>query len=306
MRHQGVAVCPLTGQRRSEVAMDGSRLSPYPHLSWFAYGIIIRPPRMFLLHEYKAVAHRLIVIEEGDADIRWNDGAGDVACEMTGGSLGFFPCDLGFHSLGVTATKGFRGRVLLVPSRHLRAVCEAEGATHKTDDRVMPVFRDALLLACTDRLFVGDSPGNLVNDVGAEIAARQLVMRLAVITGGRAPDWVKDTSVFTPRVMVLIVERVDAHLGVRASLADISSGFGLSPSHFARKFQRSTGLSLNRFMNRRRVGKSIALLKDGRTSLAQLSLDLGFSSQSHFTRLFSGLTGLTPYQFRRAQSSLGD
>jgi AraC-like DNA-binding protein len=28
-------------------------------------------------------------------------------------------------------------------------------------------------------------------------------------------------------------------------------------------------------------------------------MDVGFSSQSHFTRLFTGLTGITPDQFRR-------
>jgi AraC-like DNA-binding protein len=286
--------------------MDGSRLTPYPHLSWCSYGLTIRPPRVFVLHEYKAVTHRLIVTAEGDADFLWNADTDDVACHVTAGSLAFFPCDSGVHSLGVTATGAFRGHILLVPSKHLQGVCEAEGARHPSDHQVIPVFRDTLLLACALRLLVGDSLGNLAKDVGAEIAARQLLMRLAAITGGHPPDWLKDTSVFTPRVMTLIVERVDAHLRVRASLDEISSGFGLSPSHFARKFRQSTGLSLNRFMNRRRIGQSFALLKTGKTPLAQLSLDLGFSSQSHFTRLFSAFTGLTPFQFRRAQSGMGE
>jgi AraC-like DNA-binding protein len=306
MRELGIAVCPLTSQRRSEVAMDGSRLSSYPHLLWLSYGLTIQPPQAFVLHEYKAVTHRVIVTDVGDAEFLWSDGADDVACHVTCGSLGFFPCDFGVHSLGVTATGAFRGHILLVPSKHLESVCEAEGARHAADNRVIPVFHDTVLLACALRLLVGDSLGNLAKDVGAEIAARQVLMRLAAITGGRPPDWLKDTSVFTPHVMMLIVERVDAHLRVRASLEEISSGFGLSPSHFARKFQQSTGLSLNRFMNRRRIGQSFALLKTGKTPLAQLSLDLGFSSQSHFTRLFSGFTGLTPYQFRRAQSRMGE
>jgi len=147
----------------------------------------------------------------------------------------------------------------------------------------------------------GRARGHLAEDVGAEIAARRLIIRLATLVGVDQPEWLKDTSVFTPRVMALIVERVDAHLTLRASLEDISSGFGLSPSHFARKFQHSTGVSLNRFINRRRIALSLAMLKAGGTSLSQMSLDLGFSSQSHFTRLFSGLTGLTPHQYRRAQ-----
>lgn len=286
--------------------MDGSRLSPYPHLSWFAFGLTIRTPRVFLLHTFRAVTHRLMVTEEGDADLSWGTGAVNVACHVTGGSLGFFPCDSALHSLSITAGAGFRGYELLVPRAHLESVCQAEGAEHMDDFHVIPVFQDTLLLACTLRLLVGNACGRLMEDVGTEIAARQVIMRLAAITGGRPPDWLKDTSVFVPLVMTQIVERVDSLLGRQSSLDEISHGFGLSPSHFARKFQQSTGLSLNRFINRRRIGRSIALLKTSRVPLAQLSLDLGFSSQSHFTRLFSGLTGITPYQFRRAQRRMDD
>lgn len=286
--------------------MDGSRLSPYPHLSWFAHGLTIQPPRVFILHEYKAVTHRLIVSEAGDADFLWATGAAQIACHVTGGSLGFFPGDFARHSLGITTAGAYQGHELLVPHRHLERVCEAEGAQHDIDFRVIPVFRDTLLLACALRLLVGNARGYPAEDLGAEIAARQVVMRLAAIAGGHPPDWLKDTSVFPPPVMMRIVERVDARLGARTSLEEISSGFGLSPSHFARKFQYSTGLSLNRFINRRRIRLSLTLLKTGREPLAQLSLDLGFSSQSHFTRLFSGLTGLTPHQFRRIQRLGGE
>ena len=286
--------------------MDGSRQSPYPHLSWFAFGLTIRPPHVFLLHEYRAVTHRLMVTEEGDADLSWATGASHVACHAVSGSLGFVPADSARHSIGITAVAGYRGHELLLPSKHLESVCEVEGAGHMVDLRLIPVFRDTLLLTCVQRLLAGNACGHLAEDVGTEIAVRHVFMRLAAISGGRPPDWLKDTSVFVPLIMRRIVERVDAHLDRRASLDEISGGFGLSPSHFARKFQHSTGLSLNRFMNRRRIGLSLKLLKTGRGSLTQLSLDLGFSSQSRFTRLFRGLTGLTPHQFRRAHRRMGD
>jgi len=38
---------------------------------------------------------------------------------------------------------------------------------------------------------------------------------------------------------------------------------------------------------------------DHRRPLASVALDLGFSSQSHFTRLFSSLTGMTPAKYRK-------
>jgi AraC family transcriptional regulator len=43
----------------------------------------------------------------------------------------------------------------------------------------------------------------------------------------------------------------------------------------------------------------MALLGTSSTPLSQIALDLGFSSQSHFTRLFSSLTGFTPAGYRR-------
>jgi AraC-like DNA-binding protein len=41
------------------------------------------------------------------------------------------------------------------------------------------------------------------------------------------------------------------------------------------------------------------MLKDDSNPLSSIALDLGFSSQSHFTRLFSKHTGITPQRFRR-------
>jgi AraC-like DNA-binding protein len=176
-----------------------------------------------------------------------------------------------------------------MPFTHLKTVCDTEGARQAVDLRIMPVFRDALLLAYALRLVIAETIGPVQEDVGSEIAARQLLVRLAVATGGRSPDWISDASVFTPSVMRQIMERVDARLTGHPTLAEMSSGFGLSPSHFARKFHYSTGLSLNRFMNRRRIGLSLAILKAGRTPLAQLSLDLGFSLQASRRTSSSGL-----------------
>ena len=285
--------------------MKGGSLSPFPHLSWFVYGLDVHRPRVFVLHEFRAVTHQLMVTAEGDAEFLWTTRAGRMACHMGEGSLSFLPCDAAVHSLGITATGAYRGHAILVPSGHLKVVCEEEGASPTGNCRARTVFRDTLLSACALRLVSGKADGRLAQDVGSEIAARQVIMRLAVLTGGEPPDWLRDTSVFAPHMMAMIVERVDTHLSVRPSLDEISRGFGLSPSHFARKFQQSTGESLNRFMNRRRIALSFELLKAGKASLSQIALDLGFSSQSHFTRLFSGLTGITPLQFRRAQRLSG-
>jgi AraC-like DNA-binding protein len=46
------------------------------------------------------------------------------------------------------------------------------------------------------------------------------------------------------------------------------------------------------------MAAAMVVLKSDSASLAKVSLDLGFSSQSHFTRLFSDPTGMTPAKYR--------
>lgn len=286
--------------------MDARRLSPYPHLSWLVNGLVVRAPCAFLLHEYTAVSHRLVVTEEGDADCMWTTDGADVPYHVAAGDLGFFPGDSDAHAVGITSAGHYRAHEVIVPKSHLESVCETESLPPLAGLPAIPVFRDTLMLASLLRLLAGSADGYFAQDIGAEIAARQVIMQLRGVVGVARPDWQTDASVFTPPVMRRIVDRVDEHLCSHPSLETMSSGFGLSPSHFARKFQLSTGLSLNRFINQRRIGLALVLLRSGRQSLAQLSLDLGFYSQSHFTRLFSGLTGVTPYQFRRAHHRMGD
>jgi AraC family transcriptional regulator len=135
--------------------------------------------------------------------------------------------------------------------------------------------------------------------MGSEIAARALVLRLIELLGGYAPVWHEDRSVFPLAVISRIVEYIDSHTHRHISLVEIASLVGLSPSHCARKFRRTEGLSLERFVNRRRLAKALEVLRNSEAPLSRLALDLGFCSQSHFTRVFSSQTGLTPAKYRK-------
>lgn len=279
--------------------MHASHDSPYPHYVWLAHWLAIHPPQTFTRYECRHVTHRLLLTTTGDADVLWATDGAENRFHSAVGDIGFFPCDRATHALSVTTVADYGAYAVCVPDDQLSHVCTSEGLPPAIDFHAIPVFRDALMEASLLRLSSRAEDRQGSGDIGAEIDARQIVLRLCAAVGGRKPDWQKDTSVFTPGVMRRIVEHMDATLGVHASLEEMARNVGLSPGHFARKFQQSSGLSLNRFMNSRRIGMSFAMLRTGSSPLSRIALDLGFASQSHFTRLFSQLTGLTPQRFRR-------
>lgn len=290
---------PAAACQAPRFTLSAESASPYPHHSWLAHWVAVDPPQVFDLHDRHHTTHHLLLTTNGDASIRLTECGTETAYRWAIGSLGFFPADPHAHSISITSANGFLAYDVFIPDRQLRAVGAADGVSPRPELRAAPAFRDSLMEAGLLRLSRRAAGRQVSEDIGDEIAARHVLLRLCTLAGADAPDWQKDGSVFTPAVMRQLVACIDAHLGVPMSLETLAGSVRLSPGHFARKFHQSVGLSLHRFINVRRISASFTLLRQATQPLAGIALDLGFSSQSHFTRLFSGLTGSSPDQFRR-------
>ena len=94
-------------------------------------------------------------------------------------------------------------------------------------------------------------------------------------------------------------ERLEADLGGQLSLAQIAAEFDLSVRHFARAFRVSTGLPPHRWLLRQRVKVAERLLTVRDVSLSEIAIAAGFANQSHFTRVFSNMVGVSPGAWRR-------
>lgn len=84
------------------------------------------------------------------------------------------------------------------------------------------------------------------------------------------------------------------------SIATIARRCGLSRGYFIRGFKESTGKTPHQWALSRRVEQARGMLTDSDMSLADIALACGFADQSHFTRVFSRITGLPPGGWRRA------
>lgn len=95
-----------------------------------------------------------------------------------------------------------------------------------------------------------------------------------------------------------VCEYMNANLSSDISLAQLARIAGMSSYHFARLFRQRMGVSPHQYLISRRVARARDLLMESSRPLAEISHEVGYESQSHFTAVFRKSTGLTPKVFR--------
>jgi len=95
-----------------------------------------------------------------------------------------------------------------------------------------------------------------------------------------------------PRLRDYIMAHLDEPIEV-AALAGIA---GRSEFHFTRVFTRSVGMTPHRYVVHQRLQRAVELLRDGRSSLAEIAASTGFADQSHLSRWIRRVHGVSPTQ----------
>jgi AraC-like DNA-binding protein len=80
---------------------------------------------------------------------------------------------------------------------------------------------------------------------------------------------------------------------------------GVSEAHFIRTFRATFGETPHRYLQRRRVERSMFLLRESDRSVTDICLDVGFQSLGTFSRTFREIVGQSPLAYRRSSEPVG-
>ena|GEM_PF-370167 len=72
----------------------------------------------------------------------------------------------------------------------------------------------------------------------------------------------------------------------------------VSEAHFIRSFRAVFGETPHRYLQRRRVERSMFLLRETDRSITDICFDVGFTSRGTFSRTFREIVGETPSDYR--------
>ncbi|HEY2390690.1 MAG TPA: helix-turn-helix transcriptional regulator [Candidatus Angelobacter sp.] len=93
-------------------------------------------------------------------------------------------------------------------------------------------------------------------------------------------------------------EYMHAYFSKNLTLAQVAHAADVHPVYLGQIFRHEFSETLGEYLNRIRMHAATDKLANSDLPLGAMALDLGFYDQSHFTRIFRQLIGITPAVFR--------
>lgn len=155
---------------------------------------------------------------------------------------------------------------LMVCDPDIESICDLLAGECSDEDESGSLYADSLtraLMVAITRMKSGD-----VNDTAR---------------GGLSPTQLR-------RAQSFMME----HVGEGVSLSILAELTKVSLAHFCRSFKASTGKAPHRWFLEARIEQAKSYLIEKKTSIADISVMLGFCDQAHFTRTFGKIVGTTP------------
>jgi AraC-like DNA-binding protein len=243
----------------------------------------------FARHTHEGVA--IGVIEDG-AESFWYHGANHVATR--GDIVVFNPGEV--HTGQGADERGWTFRIFYMDARLLqRAAPETAGRAKDIPFFRQPIIRDSRLARLLHSL-------HMTLETNASWLERQsrFIWAFGQLVQKHADDRAIERSFGSyGNAVRRIREYLEDRYQQNVSLDELARLVNMSPYALIRAFRARVGFPPHAFLNQIRIDQARHFLRRG-DSLAEAAFSTGFVDQSHFTRHFKKLVGVTPGHYRNS------
>jgi AraC family transcriptional regulator len=167
------------------------------------------------------------------------------------------------------------------------------------DGEALAFRRQRLRIDARAQVLVALLRHSLREKIAEPLEAEGLALTLIQRALGPRTTHAAGASVGTQRLVDRVKLVLASDLARRWTLAEIAAEVRGSPVYLTQVFQQVEGLPLYRYQLRLRLARALDLIGQY-DDLTALSLDLGFSSHSHFSAAFRQMYGRSPSAFRQS------
>lgn len=106
-----------------------------------------------------------------------------------------------------------------------------------------------------------------------------------------------------PQTFTKLEQELRKNLAHHWTVEEMAAMVGLGTTAFTEKVKSYTGFSPLTYLINLRVSEATKMLKQNKGNITSIALETGFYSSQHFATTFKKLTGYTPGEFRKGNTS---
>ena len=290
--------------KRIEVIRGGHAVSPVPTLPLVSSrdvgwnGIALESYNNVpagTLSEHEHPTHFLTLLTSGRVRYQWTIEGRTISAEHAPGSVFILPAG----TRDRVSKSGASDCIVLVVAPHFLA--RALDETAHLADAEMTIRLDlrdrhinALMLALHADLQDGSPVGPLYGECVGTALAHYPLRRYAV----RTPRIGKYRGGIPAARLNRVLDFMRQNYGRNIRLWELAQLAGMSSNYFCELFKQNTGLSPHQYFLQLRIARAKECLRNPEVTVSQVAEATGFADQSHFTKVFRRIVGITPTQFR--------
>lgn len=95
-----------------------------------------------------------------------------------------------------------------------------------------------------------------------------------------------------------VIRFIEMNIEKKLSNPKMAEIANMAPNSFARLFKEEMNITVQNFIQNRKIAKACDLFEQTNDSIEEVSFKLGFSDRYHFSRVFKSIIGLTPATYK--------
>ena len=100
------------------------------------------------------------------------------------------------------------------------------------------------------------------------------------------------------KLIIDIINYIDTNIYTKISIDSISNEFFFNKDYIMRLFKRELGITINQYINYKRVYLSLNALESTGESILYIALNNGFYSLEYYSEMFKKIIGISPSYYR--------
>lgn len=173
-----------------------------------------------------------------------------------------------------------------------------------TINRILQMSNSAVLVKMKDAHTILQSIQTELSQqqIGYTVRVNQLIDELLILIA-RQSTLQNNLQRDFPQAFVKLEQALRKNLAHQWTVEEMAAMVGLGTTAFTEKVKSYTGFSPLNYLINIRISEAIKLLRKEEHTITSIALDTGFYSSQHFATTFKKLTGYTPGDFRKRDSS---